>query len=57
MKSEEHDLEKKTKEKNPTFSLPPPHFQTVIDTLTHGKAQKRHLDSISWLNPLNYSAS
>lgn len=47
MKSEEHDLEKKTKEKKHTFSLPPPHFQTVIDTLTHGKAEKRHLDSIS----------
>lgn len=41
---------------------PPLHSQPVIDTLTHGmntsaKAEKRHLDSISCLDPLNYPAS
>lgn len=56
---------KKKKNKQPNISLPPslPHTsQPVIDTLTRGmntstKAEKRHLDSIACLGPLNSGAS
>lgn len=44
------------------ISLPLPHSQPVIDTLTQGmntsaRAENRHLDSISCLDPLNSRAS